>query len=379
MISAAVRYGVFSLCKGEKDVIKIIHAADLHLDSSFAALSAQQAQERRAHQRVLVQKIIEIGNEEQVDLILLAGDLFDGKNAYYETAEALTHAFSKSRARIFVAPGNHDPYSPASPYRSVHFSENVHLFREERMERVAVPELGCVVYGAAFTASACKTSLLSGFCAQDDALRIMVMHGDVGNAASPYNPILKEEIAQSNLHYLALGHVHASSGICRAGQTCYAYPGTPEGRGFDETGDKGILIGSISEENVDLSFRKISPYKYTERTIDAENIDLESIIAHLPRDSELEVCRMIFSGTCEALDLAALSEALSPRFYQLSLIDRTQPPRSVWDDLSEQSVKGMFLRRLRAAYESADEEERSTIELAAKYGVAALENREVVR
>ena len=88
---------------------------------------------------------------------------------------------------------------------------------------------------------------------------------------------------------------------------------------------------------------------------------------------------MIFSGTCEALDLAALSEALSPRFYQLSLIDRTQPPRSVWDDLSEQSVKGMFLRRLRAAYESADEEERSTIERAAKYGVAALENREVVR
>ena len=105
-------------------MIKIIHAADFHLDSAYAALSEEQARSRRAHQRALVQKIIELGNEEQVELILLSGDLLDGRNAYYETAQVLCDAFAKSRAQIFIATGNHDPYDNASPYRSVQFPEN---------------------------------------------------------------------------------------------------------------------------------------------------------------------------------------------------------------------------------------------------------------
>ena len=74
-------------------MVKILHGADLHLDSAFTALDRDKAAERRAHQRTLVQKIVEIGNEEKVDLILLSGDMFDSKNAFGNTAEALSRAF----------------------------------------------------------------------------------------------------------------------------------------------------------------------------------------------------------------------------------------------------------------------------------------------
>lgn len=349
-------------------MLKIIHAADLHLDSAFAALNNAQARERRANQRKLVQKIVEIGNEEQVDIILLAGDLFDGQNAYFETAEALSSAFAKSRAKIFISPGNHDAYVRNSPYRSVKFSDNVHIFTSEQIERIALPELSCVVYGAGFSGNICESSILEGFSANDDAIKLMALHGEITNSPSKYNPITMNQIASSNLDYLALGHVHATEGVLREGSTSYAYSGTPEGRGFDETGDKGIYIGTVSTEGVNLEFRKISPYLYTERIIDVKNDDTEK---YLQGEHAFEVCRYVLEGVSSGVDVSALMEKYENNFYKLSIVDRTKPPVDIWEALEEESVKGIFLRKLKAL--DIDEELR---EKAAAFGVAAIENRE---
>lgn len=352
-------------------MIKIIHAADLHLDSAFAALNNEQARERRAHQRSLVQKIIEIGNEEQVDIILLSGDLFDGQNAYYETAEALSTSFAKSRAKIFISPGNHDAYTRNSPYRAVKFSDNVHIFTNETIERIPLPELDCVVYGAGFSGNVCNNSLLEGFYANDDAIKLMVIHGEVTSSPSNYNPITREQISASNLTYLALGHVHSTEGILREGSTQYAYPGTPEGRGFDETGEKGIYIGTVSREGANLEFRKISPYKYTECIINIEENDLDSV---LQSDHHYEVRRVILKGTSEPIDVLSLEEKYKKNFYKLSIIDRTTLPYDVWEALEEESVKGLFLRKLAALDLDPEIKER-----AAEMGVAAIDNREGTR
>lgn len=348
-------------------MVKIIHAADLHLDSAFSALDTDAARFRRAHQRSLVQKIVEIGNEEQVDLILLPGDLFDGKNSLYETAQALGTSFAKSRAKIFIAPGNHDPYNNESPYRAAHFSDNVHLFTRESIEKVELPELNCVVYGAAFTSMSCEKPLLEGFSAEEGALNLMVLHGEVTSSPSKNNPISREQIEKSNLNYLALGHVHSYKGVMREGKTSYAYPGTPEGRGFDECGEKGILIGTVSESGVNLEFRKISPYAYEERVIDIN--DLEKSV---PEDARCEVCRIILTGETNEVNTEEIENRYKERFYKLNVLDRTVAPHSVWDSLDEDSVKGMFLRKLK---ESGLDEE--TIDLAATFGISAIENREV--
>ena len=100
-------------------MLRFIHAADLHLDAPFAALSPEQARGRRAEQRQLLSRLAALCEEEKADLLLLSGDLLDGERVYYDTTQALAKALGSVKARVFLAPGNHDFYSPRSPYASV--------------------------------------------------------------------------------------------------------------------------------------------------------------------------------------------------------------------------------------------------------------------
>ena len=163
--------------------VKIVHAADFHLDSAFGALSAEQARQRRRESRELLTRLCNYVNQNGVDLVLLAGDLFDSDTTYRETLEALSEALGAMRARVFIAPGNHDPYSAKSAYATLAWPENVHIFTSKTVERVELPELGCAVYGAAFTAPVQDESLLAGFRAPaDDFIHLMVLHGDISAA-----------------------------------------------------------------------------------------------------------------------------------------------------------------------------------------------------
>ena len=143
--------------------VKIVHAADFHLDSAFGALSTEQARQRRRESRELLTRLCNYVNQNGVDLVLLAGDLFDSDTTYRETLEALSEALGAMQARVFIAPGNHDPYSAKSPYATLSWPENVHVFTSKTVERVELPELQCAVYGAAFTAPVQDESLLAGF------------------------------------------------------------------------------------------------------------------------------------------------------------------------------------------------------------------------
>lgn len=116
--------------------VKIVHAADFHLDSAFGALSAEQARQRRRESRELLTRLSNYVNQNGVDLVLLAGDLFDSDTTYRETLEALSEALGAMQARVFIAPGNHDPYSAKSPYATLSWPENVHVFTSKTVERV---------------------------------------------------------------------------------------------------------------------------------------------------------------------------------------------------------------------------------------------------
>ena len=114
--------------------VKIVHAADFHLDSAFGALSAEQARQRRRESRELLTRLCNYVNQNGVDLVLLAGDLFDSDTTYRETLEALSEALGAMQARVFIAPGNHDPYSAKSAYATLSWPENVHVFTSKTVE-----------------------------------------------------------------------------------------------------------------------------------------------------------------------------------------------------------------------------------------------------
>ena len=145
--------------------VKIVHAADFHLDSAFGALSAEQARQRRRESRELLTRLCNYVNQNGVDLVLLAGDLFDSDTTYRETLEALSEALGAMQARVFIAPGNHDWYGPGSPYLTVRWPENVHIFTQPQLTAMAWLEKNLVIHGAAFTGPEQPEGFLSGFTA----------------------------------------------------------------------------------------------------------------------------------------------------------------------------------------------------------------------
>lgn len=361
--------------------IKLLHAADLHLDSPFAELPAEQAKLRRREMRLLPQRMANYVNQNNVQIVLLAGDLFDGAEVYRETAEQLSAALGSMRASVFIAPGNHDSFSSRSPYATLDWPENVHIFRSERIERVELDGLSCAVYGAAFTDEAQYASLLEGFSAPDDGLiNIMTLHAELERAESRYDPITREQIATSGLDYLALGHMHSFDGVHTAGKTAYAYSGCPEGRGFDECGDKGFLCGSVGAGKVDIKFVPFALRRYHDLTADVSDKTPEDALrAIMPDTAASDVCRVTFVGETDerGVDIKSLEESFSPLFFRLSLRDETLLRRDVWERAREDSLRGLFLRELHEKLASADAEERERIERAARFGLAALDKRDI--
>lgn len=178
-------------------MLTFLHAADFHLDSPFHALPPEQAAERRQEQRQLLTRLADTARQAQVDLVFLAGDLFDGQRARPETVQALYQVLEELEAEVFLSPGNHDPYSPTSPYGKFPWPDHVHIFTQAAPARVEVPQLGAVVYGSAFTSLYRMDSPLAGFHAQEEDLAAFgCFHGDLSSAHSRYGPITHNEIGR---------------------------------------------------------------------------------------------------------------------------------------------------------------------------------------
>ena len=357
-------------------MIKIIHGADFHLDSPFAGLSPERAARRRGEQRELLDRLAGLAQEKQADLVLLAGDLLDSERVYPETGQALRSALADVPCPVYIAPGNHDFYSRRSVWAALDWPENVHIFTGGELEQIDLP--GCTLWGRAFTDSYLDGCPLDGLSVPNDGkLHIACLHGCVG-AGNGYGPIAPSDIAASGLDYLALGHIHQYSGLQKEGNTFWAYPGCPQGRGFDELGEKGVLYLEAEPGRVTAQFVPLSRRRYEILSVDVTGAaDLPAAVrANLPRDAGDLVCRVVLTGEGPSPDLAALDRALSPEFYGLTLIDRTRLPRDLWARREEDALTGLFLRTMWEKCQA--EPDNPLYQMAARYGLAALEGGEEV-
>ena len=360
--------------------MRILHAADLHLDSAFAGLAEEKAALLRQESRDILRRMVDWANDHAVDVMLLSGDLFDSDRMYSQTARTLAQALARFRGRIFLSPGNHDFYAPGSGYDAVDWPENVHIFTSRRPQTVLLRSLNASVTGAAFT-SAEEWEPFDGASVSggDAPIRLGVLHGEVTRGESKYRAIPPAEIEKTNLTYLALGHVHRCAGVQRAGNTAYAYPGCLPGRGFDETGDKGFLYGEITPEKVELEFIPFAPRRYQSVTADITDRDpADAVRQALDPDCGQDICRVLLTGSRrENFSLSVLTSELSGLCAALELTDETYPEEDVWARCGEDSLRGLFLQNLRARYDGADEDEKRQLLQAARFGLAALDNRDL--
>ncbi|MCI8423859.1 MAG: DNA repair exonuclease [Lawsonibacter sp.] len=360
-------------------MLNIIHGADFHLDSPFSGLTPERAAQRRGEQRELLEDLARLARDRNADLVLLAGDLLDSELVYRETAQALAHSLGRIPCPVFLAPGNHDFYSPRSVYATLDWPDNVHIFTAGPGQEEGVDLLGlnCTIYGWAFHSPHLEASPMAGFRAEREPgrLKLAVLHGDV-EGTGDYGPLTREDIAGSGLDYLALGHIHQCSGLQREGDTFWAYPGCPAGRGFDEQGDKGVLCLELEPGRAQARFVPLGRRRYRELTVDMTGAKdpLETILAALPPDVSGDICRLLLTGEGPAPDLPALERELSGHFYGLTLRDHTRLPQDLWKRRGEDTLTGLFLQVM---WDRCQQEPQSqTAQLAARFGLAALENGE---
>ena len=344
-------------------MIKILHSGDWHLDAPLLFSDVAQRERLRQELSAIPQKIAALCKDRNCDLLLLSGDLFDGAYAL-DTLQNLKSALQAVEIPVFITPGNHDFVGPDSPWLSESFSPNVHIFTHPVIESVALPHLDCRVYGAGFTAMDCPGLLADFTLQQEETYAIGVFHGDPTQISSPYNPVTKEQVKTSGLDYLALGHIHKGDSF-RAGKTLCAWPGCPMGHGYDETGEKGVLLVTI-DNTATAEFIPLDTPRFYDLEVPAET-GLDSV---LPPVGNGDFYRITLTGPSERVDLAAL-QAAYPHFPNLVLRDKTTPPLDIWGNENDDTLEGMYFQMLKA-----QGSELAT--LSAKISRALLSGQEVV-
>lgn len=350
--------------------LKLLHSADWHLDAPFGGFTEQQRKLLRAEQRKIPGKIADLCRREGCDLVLLAGDIFDGK-ATRETMDVLKTALREMKVPVLIAPGNHDFCQPGSPWLTEKWPDNVLVFTGG-MEMVPIPALDCRIYGAGFQ-SMDSPSLMERFqICGEETYQIGVFHGDPVQKNSPCNPVTAHQVRHSGLNYLALGHIH-KAGAFRAGSTICAWPGCPMGRGWDETGEKGVCIVTLGEQ-MDIRAVSLDTLRFCQLDVDIDGDAERALEAALPAGETMDFYRVNLTGS-GSVNPAALKRSFA-RVPNLELRDMTEAPVDPWESAGEDSLEGIYFQMLQRKLKKEPENEKD-IQLAAEISRKLLLGKEV--
>lgn len=245
--------------------MKLVHIADVHFDIPFRTLGerANLGQQRRIEQRQAFKKVIEFIKKESVDYLFISGDLYEEENIRKTTIDYINNLFKEIKnTKIYIAPGNHDPYLKNSYYSVYNWAENVKIFTE-KIEIIKNDNVN--IYGYGFNNFEMNENQLNKINIEEpEKINILITHGDI-YTDSKYNKIDKTNLIKFN--YVALGHVHKRDEY---------YPGSLISLGFDEPGEHGFYFAETTELNgkkfLNKKFIKIDDREFIKKEIDVTNI-----------------------------------------------------------------------------------------------------------
>lgn len=377
----------------QKNKVRIMHMADVHLDSPFSRLTVEQAEARRREMRGVFTSMILYAKAQKVDIVLIAGDLFDIGYAGEETVSLITKEFERaSECKFVIAAGNHDPYSERSVYKLKKFPENVYIFPDAELDRFSFEDLGVDVYGWSFTSESLGENPLFGKRAEQNGnIPLLCAHCDTQSANSPYAPVNAADIERFGAAYSALGHIHRTDGLkkLRSGAV-WGYSGCPEGRSYDECGAGGAYIADIERSVLDTYSVRVSFVPFSVRTYEADELDMTAIMtcdeaherirAHVKEKKyndktslRLTLRGMISPDAGDITDISASELGL----FSLEIKDETSPVYDTARFESDMTLKGAFYRVLAPMLQSEDENERARAAEALRIGFAALEGSDI--
>jgi DNA repair exonuclease SbcCD nuclease subunit len=229
--------------------VKLLLFADLHLDAPFAWARPETARLRRANRRETLTRILALADAERVDAVLCAGDLFEHDRVTPDTIAFLQSSFARTDRRIVLAPGNHDWYSPRSPYAVTDWSRNVDLFTESSLAALTLAD-GLTLWGAAHRAPANTDGFFAGFRPDRGGIHLALAHasersllGWQEEGKQPHAPFDAAELPAAGISHAFLGHYHLPRDAER-----HTYPGNPDPLEFGEEGERGAVLVTVSAD-----------------------------------------------------------------------------------------------------------------------------------
>ena len=237
--------------------MKFLHAADLHLDSPLRGLARYEGaplEQIRGATRQAFDKLIELAIDEQVDFVLLAGDLYDGDWKDYNTGLYFINCMGKLKQagiKVFMIAGNHDAASQLS--KSLRLPDNTHLFNSRKAETKFIDELDVAIHGQSFAKGKVTADLSAKYLeAKVDYFNIGLLHTSLNGREGhdTYAPCTLEGLKQKHYDYWALGHVHKREVICE--EPWIVFSGNLQGRHIRESDElgKGCTLVEVEDQQI---------------------------------------------------------------------------------------------------------------------------------
>ena len=367
-------------------IMKILHTGDVHLDTPFSGLSPVLSPEMRRELRRTFSAMMKYAADSGVDMVLIAGDLFDNEFVTRETVALLRRDFSALSCPVVISPGNHDCADSSSIWNRELLPENVCVFTDEALNYFPFDDLGVDVYGYAFTSKFYDRCPLDGLKPENPhRINILLAHGDTTSPISRSCPLPPAALRDFGADWCALGHIHNPEAANEALRGIGSYCGCPMGRDFGESGDKSATLINIEkdESGVRVSTEAISFAKYSFRICNADCSGLSEVqdvyeaAARAAMQNGFgadDLVRVRLTGSVDPslrIDPADAAEYIKGVKY-VQVRDETSPTLNAGWLAADKGIRGEVYRTLLPKLESADPAQRDTASRALRYALSAL-------
>ncbi len=372
--------------------MKILHCADIHLDSAMTAnLDKDKAKERKSELLASFKDMVGYAVRENIGIIIIAGDLFDTRNISVTARKEVYNIIAgNSGVRFYYLQGNHDNGSFISSLDDV--PDNLFMFGKEWTSyNAGIIDNGSIMRNVVISGVELDSDnagrIYGSLSLNASNFNIVVLHGQEASHVSKNNAqvISLKDLKNRGIDYLALGHVHEYSSDRIDARGVYCYPGCLEGRGFDEAGEHGFVVLDIDDE----TGRQDSYFvPFARRNIYVEQVDVtgcddtfeieQRIRAFLDKvgfNSD-SLVKIELTGSldveCEK-DINYLCKQFEDGFYAFKIKDCTVFRVDYMSYEHDVSLKGEFIRNVMARTGISEDDKAEII----RYGLQALQGEEI--
>ena len=350
--------------------MKFIHVADIHLGVTLSHASFKNAQQhtRRVQElRDAFFRLMDYAEEENVDMLFIAGDMFESNHLKFFEMQAIFKKLGELSSEVFLIIGNHDTFLHEQAYQSLIRESGVRMFTRESpvhtFENIDVYGINTRDFSPELL-----ESLNEKLSSSKD--NVLLLHGDVKNPRDDHYLANVKTLENTGFDYIALGHIHKHEYL----KDHIVYPGNPEPLDFSETGERGFIEGTLEDGNLSTVFKPFNSRTFVVHEIPVDEHDVQdsllskirkSIRSHI---SEKDFNRIVFTGekhTELELDFTWFKETLEEDVYYAEFKDKTEDSVSLeaLKDIHKDDALGKLIENFEQE-KKTDEEDSLALEQA---------------